>query len=133
APRLTDEPARTILGLFRKPQKFGLEGAGEGIGIADTGIDPKPPDLANRITGRSAWGRPNDTSDPEGHGTHVAGCAVGDGTASKGEVMGAAPKAKVFFQSILDANGRLGGLPNDIGDLLKEAYSAGARVHNNSW
>jgi hypothetical protein len=47
--------------------------------------------------------------------------------------MGAAPKAKVFFQSILDKNGGLGGLPNDIGDLLKEAYDKGARIHNNSW
>lgn len=132
-PRLYDEPARTILGLVRKPQTIGLEGTGEVIGVADTGIDHKHPDLANRLAGRSAWGRTNDTSDPEGHGTHVAGCAVGDGTASNGEVMGAAPKAKVFFQSILDANGGLGGLPNDLGKLFQEAYDNGVRIHNNSW
>lgn len=131
--RLYDEPARTLLGLVRKNAKLSLEGEGEIIGVADTGIDKTHPDLANRIEGVSAWGRKNNVTDPEGHGTHVAGCAVGDGTASKGEVMGAAPKAKVFFQSILDANGGLGGLPNDIGDLLKEAYDKGARVHNNSW
>jgi hypothetical protein len=39
----------------------------------------------------------------------------------------------MFFQSVLDKNGRLGGLPHDIGDLLKEAYDKGARIHNNSW
>ena len=133
APRLYDKPARTLLGLVRKNTKLGLDGAGEIIGVADTGIDAMHADLKNRIAGVSAWGRKGDVTDPEGHGTHVAGCAVGDGSASNGEVMGAAPQAKVFFQSILDDNGGLGGLPHDIGDLLKEAYACGARVHNNSW
>ena len=133
APQLSDEPARTLLGLIRKKTNIGLTGEGEIIGIADTGIDQSHPDLKNRIAGVSAWGRKNDVSDPEGHGTHVAGCAVGDGTASKGEVMGAAPEAKVFFQSILDDHGGLGGLPNNIGDLLLEAYNKGARIHNDSW
>ena len=128
APRLYDGPARTLLGLVRNNSKLGLEGAGEIIGVADTGIDKTHADLKNRIVGVSAWGRKGDVSDPEGHGTHVAGCAVGDGTASKGEVMGAAPQAKVFFQSILDSNGELGGLRKDIGELLKEAYAEGARI-----
>jgi subtilisin family serine protease len=133
ATRLYDEPARILLGLANGQKKIGLEGDGEIIGVADTGIDKTHPDLADRIAGVSAWGRPGDTSDPDGHGTHVAACVVGDGTASKGDVMGAAPKAKVFFQSILDKNGGLGGLPNDVGELLKEAYQKGARIHNNSW
>jgi hypothetical protein len=133
APRLYDKPARTLLGLVNKNTSLGLEGDGEIIGIADTGLDETHPDFAKRIAGLSAWGRKNDTSDPEGHGTHVAGCAAGDGTASNGEVMGAAPRAKIFFQSILDKNGGLGGLPPDIGELLNEAYEKGARVHNNSW
>ncbi len=134
APRLYDSHARSLLGLVQKNKKIGLEGAGEIIGIADTGIDLAHPDFANRILGVSAWGRPpKDVSDPEGHGTHVAGCVLGDGSASNGEVVGAAPKAKLFFQSILDKNGKLGGLPDDIGKLLKEAYDKGARIHNNSW
>jgi serine protease AprX len=58
---------------------------------------------------------------------------VGDGTASKGEVLGAAPQAKVFVQSILDKNGTLGGLPKDLTELLQEAYDKGVRIHNNSW
>jgi len=133
APRLCDEPARTLLGLVRKNKNLGLTGAGEIIGVADTGIDKTHVDLLKRIAGVSAWGRKNDVSDPEGHGTHVAGCAVGDGTASNGEVVGAAPEAKVFFQSILDDKGTLGGLPDDLGELFKEAYDNGARIHNNSW
>ena len=133
APRLCDGVARTLLGLTRKSLNLGLEGEGEIIGIADTGIDNTHPDLKNRIKGVSAWGRTGDSSDPDGHGTHVAGCAVGDGTSSKGEVMGAAPQAKVFFQSILDKEGRLGGLSSGIEKLLEEAYAKGARIHNNSW
>ena len=85
------------------------------------------------MSGQLAWGRPNDTSDPDGHGTHVAGCAAGDGAASKGVVCGAAPKAKIFFQSILDDDGRLGGLPADLSELFQEAYKKKVRIHNNSW
>jgi subtilisin family serine protease len=133
APRLLDEPARTLLGLVRDNKKIGLSGEGEIIGVADTGVDKTHPDLAKRLLGASAWGRKGVTDDPDGHGTHVAGCAVGDGTASKGEVMGAAPQAKVFVQSILDKNGTLGGLPKDLTELLQEAYDKGVRIHNNSW
>jgi hypothetical protein len=130
---LFDGFARELLGLIRGNVSIGLEGEGEIIGIADTGIDDAHPDFKGRIIGKVALGRPGDTSDPEGHGTHVAGCALGDGSASAGEIVGAAPKAKLFFQSILDPKGGLGGLPKDIGDLLKEAYEKGVRIHNNSW
>lgn len=133
-PRPLDRMARRILKLEQADKReLGFEGAGQIIGIADTGLDDKHPDFAGRIAGITTWGRHGDFSDPEGHGTHVAGCAAGDGTASKGEIRGAAPKAKIFFQSILDANGMLGGLPADLGRLFEEAYQNGVRIHNNSW
>jgi serine protease AprX len=134
--RPLDRIARQILRLEAEGIDLGLEGEGEVIGMADTGLDAAHPDFHNRIVGIVPWGRPGppgDTSDPEGHGTHVAGCALGDGSKSGGEVRGAAPKAKLFFQSILDANGGLGGLPKDLTKLFDEAYRAGARIHNNSW
>lgn len=44
------------------------------------------------------------TDDPDGHGSHVAGSAVGDGKSDKlGEneiIRGAATKAKLAFQSV---------------------------------
>ena len=46
---------------------------------------------------------------------------------------GAAPKAQLFFQSIMAADGTLGGLPRDLGQLFDQAYRAGVRIHNNSW
>jgi serine protease AprX len=129
-----DQKARQILRI-EQPDKpaFGFEGEGQIIGIADTGLDDNHPDFAGRIIGISPLGRPGDYSDPEGHGTHVAGCALGDGRASNGEVRGAAPQARLFFQSILDAHGGLGGLPSDLDKLFGEAYKKGVRIHNNSW
>jgi hypothetical protein len=133
-PRPLDDFARRILSLDAvATNPIGLEGEGEVIGIADTGIDHDHPDFKNRIIGLSAWGRTNDTSDPNGHGTHVTGCATGDGAASNGVVRGSAPKAKIFFQSILDDVGTLGGLPADLTELFQEAYKKNVRIHNNSW
>ena len=109
------------------------DGSGQIVGVADTGIDDTHPDFQNRIVGKVARGRSGQTNDPAGHGTHVAGSILGDGKASGGKIKGVAPKAKLFFQSLLDINGRLGGLPVDLNDLFEEAYAAGARIHNNSW
>jgi serine protease AprX len=134
-PKLHNSNARRLLGLDPPGAGagIGLEGAGQIVGIADTGLDDAHPDLANRIVGLVALGRPNDPSDPNGHGTHVAGSIAGDGSASGGRIRGTAPRAQIFFQSIMDAKGDLGGLPIDLNQLFEEAYQNGARVHNNSW
>jgi serine protease AprX len=134
---LFDQVACAILHLEHKGVGIGFEGEGELIGIADTGLDHGHPDFKGRIddpiVARGRPGPPADSSDPEGHGTHVTGCAIGDGSMSGGKIRGAAPKARVFFQSILDANGGLGGLPSNLEELFGEAYNAGVRIHNNSW
>jgi serine protease AprX len=110
-----------------------LTGRDQIIGVADTGIDDAHPDFAGRIAGKIARGRPADTTDPQGHGTHVSGTILGSGSASGGKYRGVAPEARLVFQSIFDAFGRLGGLPVDLGDLFAEAHAAGVRIHNNSW
>ncbi|MEU8234377.1 S8 family serine peptidase [Actinoplanes sp. NPDC048967] len=134
APELANDHAQRIVGLRATvPALAGLTGRGQVVAIADTGVDSRHPDLKGRLLRVVARGRPNDASDPHGHGTHVAGTLAGDGSASGGTFRGAAPGASVFFQSVLDAAGRLSGLPVDLNDLLGEAYAAGARIHNNSW
>ena len=137
-PKLSNAAARRILGIDPQGNPASApvvsqDGTGQLVAIADTGIDDQHPDFQGRITAKIARGRPNDASDPNGHGTHVAGSVLGDGSASNGLLKGTAPKATLFFQSLLDANGDLGGLPVDLNDLFDEAYQAGARIHNNSW
>ena len=49
-------------------------------------------------------------------------------------IRGTAPRATLVLQSLLDASGRLGGLPVDLHDLFTAPYeNDGARVHSNSW
>ncbi len=136
-PTLYNDVARELMGIEAVTATPGsalnLTGQGQIVGVADTGLDASHPDFAGRIEGLVALGRIGDSSDPHGHGTHVAGSVLGDGTASGGKLRGAAPGAKLFFQSVLDAQGGLGGLPLDLGDLFEQAYQAGARIHNNSW
>jgi serine protease AprX len=134
-PKLHNDRARVLLGLEKSNPATTLyeTGAGQIVGVADTGLDDQHPDFQGRVVGVVALGRINDHSDPHGHGTHVAGSILGDGAASNGTLRGIAPGAKLFFQSLLDAQGKLGGLPLNLADLFDEAYQNGARIHNNSW
>lgn len=118
---------------------FDLDGSGEIVAIADTGLDETHPELpAWKVVGVEKLGRRRENGrlvgdDPDGHGTHVAGTAVGSGGGSDGELAGAAPGAKLYFQSLLDRWGELGGLPTSLEDLFATAYAKGARIHSNSW
>jgi serine protease AprX len=137
-PEAFNDASRRLLGIDGQPGSnpatyLAQDGSGQVIAVADTGIDDTHADFQGRIAGKVARGRPGNSSDPAGHGTHVAGSVLGDGAASGGQIKGTAPKAQLFFQSLLDANGKLGGLPLDLNDLFDEAYQAGARIHNNSW
>lgn len=72
------------------------------------------------------------------HGTHVAGSVLGNGTRSNGQIKGAAYEASLIFQSVMDSEGSLGGLPDDLNELFRQAYDdesgkPGARIHSNSW
>lgn len=136
-PFLDNDAARLLLGIdghnsAAVVQNIAQTGAGEIVGVADTGVDDNHPDLKNRLQKVILRARPNG-GDPNGHGTHVSGSIAGDGTASGGAIRGTAPGAKLVVQSLLDANNRLGGLPLDLNDLFDEAYREGVRIHNNSW
>lgn len=137
-PSLHNDKARQIINLTisrnaELTATVPYEGEGQIVGVADTGLDVDHPDFEDRIFKVVARGREGDSSDPNGHGTHVAGSIVGTGTASGGVVKGIAPKARLFFQSLLDEEGGLGGIPLDLKELFLEAYDEGVRIHNNSW
>jgi len=125
------------------PWTNGLTGTGQVIGIADTGLDTGStstlnPDLKNRLQVTPiALGRTGNWSDTDGHGTHVAGSVVGDGSSGATDggvsIKGMAPAAKIVFQSVLDSSGGLGGIPADLNTLFSQAASNGAKIHTNSW
>jgi len=116
----------------------GVSGVGQIVAVADTGLDvgvgdtTVHPDFYGRIVEGQAWGR-STWDDPDGHGTHVAGSVLGDGTQSSGLYAGVAPSANLVMQSVLDEWNGLGGIPADLRDLFGAAYDAGARIHTNSW
>jgi len=149
-PQLANRAASEIMRVDRVRPALNLYGKDQIIAIADTGLDTGDaetihPDLAGQILKVFCLGRPNpdcDWSDPHGHGTHVAGSAVGNGARSRlpdettpyeGSFAGVAPQARLVFQSILDHFGQLSGIPYDNGLLMRAAYEEGARIHSNSW
>jgi subtilisin family serine protease len=87
-----------------------------------------------------------------GHGTHVSGIAIGNGSRSNQQIKGIAPDAQLVFQSLertcqwnekeIKRRNRDGltlrtdnlfGIPTDLLSLFRFAYQLGARIHSNSW
>lgn len=136
--RLFNEIAEGIIKLSIFRNNHHLQGENQTIAIADTGLDTGDaqnllPDFMGRIKGIQPFGRTNppDASDLNGHGTHVAGSVLGDGSSTNGLIKGMAPKSQLVFQSLLNNQGGLstGSLPN----LYKKAMDLGAVIHTNSW
>jgi PKD repeat protein len=135
----------------------GYDGSTQIVAVADTGIGggtaaTAHPDVpASRIVdifdwpGTSGSGCRSVISDgaidvDSGHGTHTSLSVLGDGGPS-GEGKGTAPGASLVFQAIEDwaqcrgigSGYYLRGLPDDLNDLLQQAYDVGARIHSDSW
>ena len=102
-------------------------GKGVKVGVIDTGIDSKHPDLAaNYKGGVNIVDSAASPDDDNGHGSHVAGtiAAVKDGSG----VVGVAPEASLYAIKVLDADG--GGTPDAIVDGLQWAAEHGMDVVN---
>lgn len=100
---LTDIAVKT-LGVDKIWDK-GFTGKGVTIAVIDTGIYPHK-DFGDRIIGFKDFvnGR-TQPYDDQGHGTHVAGDAAGDGAMSSGKYKGTAPEASLVGIKSLDKNG----------------------------
>lgn len=128
-------------------QGVNLYGNGQIVAVADTGLDTGSlgtinQDFAGRVVATYPLGRPGDWSDHNAHGTHVAGSVLGNGRNSgsnpathsyASSFAGAAPEARLVFQSLQDAQGGLGGIPSNLNSLFTPPYNDGARLHTNSW
>jgi subtilisin family serine protease len=82
----------------------GYGGSGVGIAVLDTGLDLQHPDFAGRVAGTADF-TGEGVIDLNGHGTHVAGIACGDGRSSDGRYRGVAPLANLYVAKVLDRNG----------------------------
>jgi subtilisin family serine protease len=92
--------------LIRAPNAWqdGYIGTGVRIAVLDTGIDPEHRDFAGRIASVADF-TGEGIADGNGHGTHMAGIAAGDGVASGGEYRGVAPGAQLCIAKVLDNQG----------------------------
>lgn len=121
----------------------GLTGEGQIVAVADSGLDTGRledihPDLQSvpgkmpKVVMLKSWTGRENPDDPDGHGTHMAATIAGTGAASGGQFKGVAPGASIYFQAILDADGKPAP-PANLADLFWPAYAAGARVHVDGW
>ena len=110
------------------------DGTGIDIAVVDTGVYAGHPDLAGKVTagasaisGNGVVTVGSGSTDPNGHGTHVAGIAAA--TANNGVgVAGVAPGATVIPVRVLDANGS--GWTSDVAAGVTWAVDNGAEVVN---
>jgi serine protease AprX len=173
--------ARKLIGdgvVLSNPMGSGLDltGKGEIIAIADSGLDtgdqatihqdfrgrvkyiksfPIRASLDPLVDNKRGDDGPADLY--TGHGTHVAGSALGNGVQAKQlgcpDIQGMAPEAELVFQAIeqtikwnkkgilnslqnknmLPPAQDMVGIPDDLDDLFQPAYDNGARIHSNSW
>ena len=132
-----------------------VDGSGVGIAVVDSGVAGTHPDLVDRIAksykvvcstpglvntatrmcfGPYAVVEAPETDNTGGHGTHVSGIAVGDGTASEGTYTGVAPDAKLFSYGVGELIFVLNAA-EAFDHIIKnyDTFVPRIRVVNNSW
>lgn len=139
--------ARGLIQADTVASDLGLDGAGEIVGVADSGLDTGDvnnllADFAGRVVNihtrvsknTTIYPGVDDAADLNNHGTHVAGSILGSGANSNGNIIGIAPAAELTMLSMgpdhttaLDPGADLTSGVFDI------AYNDGARIHSNSW
>ena len=128
--------ARAISGVVSldADASFTLDGSGEMLAIADTGLDRDHPDIAGRVAAiYTQFGLDTSPADSNGgHGTHVTLTAIGDGS-SDSSTKGIAPAASVTMYALeYDPTGTF-GRQGSIYDLLADAKQKTARIAINAW
>jgi serine protease AprX len=112
-------------------QKSKYDGKKQIISVTDSGLDTGDlktmhPDLRGQVSKLVQIGP--DPRDFVGHGTHVLGSIVGNGTLSNGKMKGMAPGAKAIVYTVDDGTG--GVLPVDYNKVWTDSYKNGARINS---
>ncbi|MEV0674917.1 S8 family serine peptidase [Actinosynnema sp. NPDC050436] len=109
----------------------GFDGTGVTVAVVDTGIDRAHPDLdGGKVVAEANFSADPDTTDRNGHGTHVASTVAGTGEATPVVRKGVAPGASLLNAKALDKDGE-GGADGVI-NALEWAVEQGADVVNMS-
>ncbi len=157
-PKLSNNVAAQVLHVQQVWDAHGLDGDGQVVAVADTGLDTglndgsMHDDFEGRIATIHSWPIPtglhlyldntswdDGAADMEsGHGTHVAGSVLGNGTRSGGTIRGMAPRARLAFHAVeqylnvkpayqgqLPDGYYLVGIPGDLNTLFQQAYDEG--------
>ena len=112
----------------------GLNGSGETVSIVDTGLDMDHSDYSSQLIAvQNGFGLDNNPGDSiSGHGTHVTGTLLGDGSGEQG-ALGIAPAATLqMYQLEHNQQGVIGRI-GSIYNLMQDAYDHGARFQSTSW
>jgi serine protease len=106
-------------------------GAGAVVAVLDSGVDAKHPDLAGQVLAGydEITGRAGANTDPNGHGTHVAG-TIAAVTGNDVGISGIAPDATILPVRVVDAKGE--GFMSDAAKGIVYAADHGADVINMS-
>ncbi|WP_319506853.1 putative Ig domain-containing protein [uncultured Methanolobus sp.] len=138
-PSVLNDVAAGITNINTVHTTLGLNGSGQIVAVCDTGLDTgindnsMHADIRGRILSIADFSG-DGAQDITGHGTHVTGSVLGNGAMSDGQYTGMAPEATLVFQAVGTDDWGLGGIPgSNISILFQNAYSAGARIHTNSW
>jgi uncharacterized membrane protein/subtilisin family serine protease len=123
---------QTAWAYDRNSDSFGgWTGEGVTVSVGDTGLDTDHPAFTGRIS--RYYDYPNDgQADYHGHGTHVAGIVLGDGswrssdTGLDGKYIGIAPEASLVVQEVMSGYGT-------VARWNRDATRAGATISSNSW
>ena len=131
-----DSTSRSIIGLspteITPPLDY--DGTGEIISITDTGLDEDHQSLSDNIRAvYNQFGPDNSAADSNsGHGTHITGIIVGNGTLDN-QTLGIAPAAEVnFYQIEYDTSGLLARW-GTLYSMFSHSLQNQARTHNNAW
>jgi serine protease AprX len=115
----------------------GIAGNGVTVAVLDSGVaadlDLVVP--ANRLLASVNFADQRPTSDPGGHGTHIAGIIAGNGSRSGGEFVGIAPQANLVDVRVLGrtGSGRISSVVRGIEWVLAHRAVYNIRVINLSF
>lgn len=106
------------------------------VAVADTGINPAEASTGSAISINSnsydyVQSISGSTSDPNGHGTHVAGLIAAPMNLSG--MHGIAYNASILNLRVANSSGYITATDAQIGASATRAYNAGAYIINNSW